>query len=444
MSDQLPQSPSRRGFLKTSTAAAVGAGVFANLNIAAGAFAGNDETIRIGLIGCGGRGTGAVNDIFNAETRGPVKLVAMGDAFGDSLEGSLNGIRGAAGDRAKDLVDVADDHKFVGLDAYQKVLATDVDLVVLATPPGFRPIHFEAAVAAGKHVFMEKPVATDAPGVRRVLEACKKAKEKDLKVGVGLQRHHQANYIETIKRIQDGAIGDVLALRVYWNSGGVWDPRKTHEQCKTEMEYQLRNWYYYNWLSGDHICEQHIHNLDVGNWVMNGYPVECHGIGGRQVRTDKKYGEIFDHFAVEYTFANGAKMFSQCLHQNSCWHSVTEHAHGTKGSSDISGGRLTMGSDKWRFEGRGKNPYVQEHDDMITAIRKGTPYNEGDNGAYSTLTAIMGRMACYGGKLVTWQDALESQLDLLPDSFAWDAKMKSQPDASGAYAIPTPGVTKAI
>lgn len=436
------KNSSRRDFLRTSTVATAGLGALTTLALSPRAFAGNDETIRVGLVGCGGRGTGAATQALSTE--GPVKLVAMGDAFADELEQSLKGINGALGARAAERVAVAPENRFVGLDAYQKVIASDVDLVILATPPGFRPVHFEAAVNAGKHVFMEKPVATDAPGVRKVLEACKKAKEKDLKVGVGLQRHHEASYLETLKRVHDGAIGDVIALRVYWNSGGVWEPRKTREQCKSEMEYQIRNWYYYNWLCGDHICEQHIHNLDVGNWVMNGYPVECHGMGGRQVRVDSRYGEIYDHFAVEYTFANGAKMFSQCRHIHNCWNSVSEHAHGSKGTADLSGARITSGDDKWRFSGQKKNPYQVEHDDLFAAIRKGTPYNEGENGAFSSLTAIMGRMAVYSGKPVSWDDALKSNIDLMPETIAWDAAPRSLPGENGAYPIPTPGITKPV
>ena len=430
MSDQ----NSRRDFLRNSTAAAVGASVLSG--ITSRAYAASDETIKVGLVGCGGRGTGAATQALSTE--GPVKLVAMADAFSDQLESSLGRIKGAVGDKAEERVGV--DQKFIGFDAYKQMVAADVDLVVLATPPGFRPIHFEAAVNAGKNVFMEKPVATDAPGVRKVLAAVKAAKEKNLKVGVGLQRHHQAPYIETIDRIKSGAIGDVVAMRCYWNSGGVWDPRKKREECSGEMEYQMRNWYYYTWLCGDHICEQHIHNLDVCNWVMDDFPSECAGMGGREVRTDKKYGEIFDHFAVEYTYGNGTKMFSQCRHIRSCLNSVTEHAHGSKGSADISGSRITAGSDKWRYDGKKANPYQVEHDDLFAAIRKDTPYNEGEYGAKSTLTAIMGRMAVYSGKKVTWEQALNDELDLMPEEYSWDALPKNLPDENGVYRTAIPGI----
>ena len=439
MTDKTPSISSRRDFMKSSTAAAAGASAFASLALPRGAFASNDDTIRVALIGAGGRGSGAISQALS--TSGSVKLVAIADAFQDHIDKKLPGIQKQFGDRCA----VDKDHQFVGLDAYQKVMAMpEVDVVILATPPGFRPIHLEAAVAADKHVFMEKPVATDAPGVRKVLQAVKVAKEKDLKIGVGLQRHHQKSYLETLQKIWDGAIGDVVAMRCYWNNNGVWDPRKTREQVSGEMEYQLRNWYYYTWLCGDHICEQHIHNLDVCNWLKgNSHPVEALGMGGRQVRTDKKYGEIFDHFAVEYTYADGTKMFSQCRHIRNCWNSVSEHAHGSKGTGDL-GGKIEAGDKKWRYEGKKNNPYQTEHDDLFAAIRNNTPYNEGEYGANSTLTAIMGRMAVYGGKPVKWEKALNSQIDLMPETYTWDTIPKVTPNENGEYQIAIPGVTKTV
>ena len=435
-------STSRRDFMKTSTAAAFGAGVLGNLTINNRAFASGDETIRIGLVGCGGRGSRAAVQALS--TKGRVQLVAMADAFGDQLEGSMKRIAAATKSQGADRVKVDPDKRFVGFDAYQQVIDSDVDLVILATPPGFRPIHFEAAVNAGKHVFMEKPVATDAPGVRKVLAAVGEAKKKNLKVGVGLQRHHQAKYIETIKRIQDGAIGDVIALRVYWNSGGVWEPRRSRDQVASEMEYQMRNWYYYNWLCGDHIVEQHIHNLDVGNWIKGAFPVRANGMGGREVRNDKRYGEIFDHHAVEFEYADGTRMFSQCRHIRNCWNSVTEHAHGAKGTANVSGGSYIAGEDKWRFSGDKSDPYQVEHDDLFAAIRNNTEYNEGEYGAMSTMTAILGRMATYSGKPIEMDKALNSKLSIMPKQFAWDADPQSLPNSEGEYAIPVPGVTRVI
>ncbi|MGH7139658.1 MAG: Gfo/Idh/MocA family protein, partial [Pirellulales bacterium] len=322
-----------------------------------------------------------------------------GDAFEDRLNGSLNNIQKEGNFSAK--IDVPKDRQFVGFDAYKKVLEAGVDLVILATPPGFRPIHFAAAVDAGKHIFMEKPVAVDAPGVRAVLDAAKKAKDKGLGVGVGLQRRHQKSYLETIKRLQDGAIGKIVTMRAYWNGAGVWvNPRKPGQ---SDMEYQMRNWYYFNWLCGDHIVEQHIHNLDVINWLKNAYPVRGQGMGGRQVRTGPDYGEIYDHHAVEFEYADGSRMFSYCRHIPNCWDSVSEHAQGTKGVADISGHRLeTMDGEKWRYTGENKNPYVVEHHDLIASILSGNPYNEAEYGALSTMTAIFGRMCTYSGKMISW------------------------------------------
>ena len=430
---------SRREFVKTSAAAAVGAGLLGTFAAPSGAYAAADDTIKIGLVGCGGRGTGAADQALS--TQGKVQLVAMGDAFEDQLETSLNNIKR----RHADKVTVDADHKFAGFDAYQKVIDSGVDLVILATPPGFRPIHFEAAVKAGKHVFMEKPVATDPVGVRKVLAAVEEAKKKNLKVGVGLQRHHENTYLETVKRLKDGEIGDIIALRVYWNGAGVWDPRKSRDDVSSEMEYQMRNWYYYNWLCGDHICEQHIHNLDVGCWVKGAFPVKAYGMGGREVRTDPKYGEIFDHFSVEYEFADGTRMFSQCRHIPNTWRSVTEHAHGSKGSANISGASLeTADGNNWRYRGAKNNPYQTEHDDLFAAIRQDKPYNEGENGAYSTLTSIMGRAATYSGKEVTWDECLKSNLDLMPKEFSWEADPPTLPNRDGSYPIPVPGITKAL
>ena len=433
-----PVQPNRRLFLKSTTAATVGASL---LTLPARAFAGNDETIRVGLVGCGGRGSGAAQQALSTE--GPVKMVAMADAFSDRLNASHDRIKKSLGKKG-DRVEVEDERRYVGFDAYQRIMeADDIDLVILATPPGFRPIHFEAAIAAGKHVFMEKPVATDAPGVRKVLAAVKLAKEKNLKVGVGLQRHHQGKYVETIKRLKDGAIGDIVAMRCYWNGGGVWEPRAKRSDVSTEMEYQMRNWYYYNWLCGDHIVEQHIHNLDVCNWLVDAFPVKAWGMGGREVRTDPRYGEIFDHHAVEYEYASGVRMFSQCRHIRGCWNSVNEHAHGAKGESFISRG-IIDGPEKWLYREREKTPYQIEHDDLFAAIRQNTPYNEGEYGAMSTMTAILGRMVTYSGKEISMDAALKSEISVMPKEFSFDATPPTVPDENGVYPIPVPGVTKVV
>jgi len=425
------QPVTRRTFISTGSAAAVAA-----LSASRFAFAQASDTLKIALIGCGGRGSGAANQALNVPG---TKLVAMADAFKDRLDGALNNLKNAH----PNSVDVPADRQFVGLDAFKNAISL-ADVVILATPPGFRPFHFEEAVKQGKNVFAEKPVATDAPGVRRFLAAAEEAKRKNLKVGIGLQRHHQPGYLETIQRLHDGAIGDIHTLRVYWNDGGVWvNPRKPGQ---SEMEFQMRNWYYFNWLCGDHICEQHIHNLDVGNWVKNAYPVKARGMGGRQVRTAKEYGEIYDHHAVEYFFADGSTMFSQCRHIRGAWSSVSEHCVGTKGNADVSGHLIrATGSDAWRYRGtKNVDPYQQEHDDLFAAIRGNKEYNEAFNGAKSTMTAILGRMATYSGAEISWDDALNSQIDLFPEKLAWDAMPKSLPDENGFYKVAVPGQTKTV
>lgn len=438
MSDKPTTDTSRRDFMKTSTAAALGAGVLGSLAVSPRAYASGSDTVRVGLVGCGGRGTGAASQALSTE--GPVKLVAMADAFRDRLEASYRRLKSNF-ESEPGKVAVDEDHKFAGFDAYRKLIDSGVDLVILATPPGFRPIHFEAAVKANKHVFQEKPLATDAPGIRKVLEAGKRADEKGLKVGVGLQRHHQKHYLEALEKIRDGAIGDVVALRCYWNGGGVWDPRKTREEVSGEMEYQMRNWYYYTWLCGDHIVEQHIHNIDVGNWIRDAHPVTAYGMGGREVRTDPKYGQIFDHHDVEFVYEDGTRMYSQCRHIRGCWNSVSEHAHGTKGTAHLSSGgaEIVRGEDRWR-DGRSPNPYQVEHDDLFAAIREDRPYNETEYGAHSTMTAIMGRMATYSGKPIQWDEALNSGKSLMPETFAWDAEPPVLPDENGRYPVAVPGI----
>ncbi len=395
--------------------------------------AAGDAELRVGLVGCGGRGKGATIQALNT---GGVRLVAVADAFQDRADDAVQELKGA---HPKN-VDVTRENMHLGFDAYKKVIDSDVDVVVLATPPGFRAQHFEYAVSKGKHVFMEKPVAVDGPGVRKVLAAAKVAKEKNLKVGVGLQRHHSKKYQQTINAIHDGAIGRPLFTRVYWNSAGVWV--KPRREDWSEMQYQMRNWYYFNWLCGDHITEQHIHNLDVGNWVMDSLPVKAAGMGGRQVRTGSKHGEIYDHFAIEYTYDDGAKMISQCRHHPNTQNAVVEYAHGSEGTSLIQSGKIEQyEGEGWRFKGESPNPYQVEHDVLFEAIRKDLPHNEAERGANATLTAILGRMAAYSGKTVTWEQAMNSKRILAPEvaELTWDTMPKSLPMENGLYPIPTPG-----
>jgi myo-inositol 2-dehydrogenase / D-chiro-inositol 1-dehydrogenase len=425
---------SRRDFMKTS---AVVAGRL-SLPINSMANSSVDDTIKVALIGCGGRGTGAARQALSVKQN--VKLVAMADAFRDRLDSCMTNL---AKSKIIDRVDVPEDRKFVGFDAYKQAIAL-ADVVILATPPGFRPIHFEEAVRQGKHVFMEKPVATDAPGVRQVLAAAEEAKKKNLKVVVGLQRHYQKSYLETYKRVIDeGMIGEIVSARCYWNNDGVWV--KEREKGMTEMEYQMRNWYYFNWLCGDHINEQHIHNIDVINWFKGGYPVEAVGIGGRQVRVENKYGEIYDHHIVEFKYADGMILNSQCRHQPGTVSDVSEHLVGTKGRATEGKIFDLKGNSIWRHKSEGDiDPYQEEHNVLFDCIVNNKPINDAFNGAKSTMTAILGRMATYSGKKIKWEDALNSQINLMPDRFAWDALPKSLPDKDGFYPIAMPGKAKVV
>lgn len=368
------------------------------------------DKIKIGLVGCGGRGTGAV---INATEADPgIVITALGDVFQNELDGCYNFLS----DRFKkagtpEKLDAPESRRFTGFDAYQKVLAQDIDYVVLATPPGFRPVHFEAAVAAGKHIFFEKPVAVDAPGVRRVIEAARRADEKGLSVVTGTQRRHDRAYMECMDRIHHGQLGDVVATYAYWNQGGLW--MKPKQPTWSDLEWQMRNWLYFTWLSGDHIVEQHIHNIDVCNWAKGGHPVKCFSMGGREVRTDPAYGHVFDHFATEYEYADGSKMMSTCRQIDGCFARVSEHIVGTKGTSD--GNNWIRGENAWRREGRRDDPYMLEHKDLIAAIRSGKRVNEGVQIAETTMTAIMGRMSAYSGKELTWEQALASNEVLMPN-----------------------------
>ena len=428
---------SRRDFIKKSSILVAGAGVSGSLSVARSAHAQGSDEIKFGLVGCGGRGTKAAVQVMN--TKGPTRLVAMADVFPDRLQASLRGIKGEHADK----VDVPPERQFVGFDGYKQVLDEDIDIVLLTTPPHFRPMHFEAAVAAGKHVFFEKPLAVDAPGVRRILAAGEEAGQRGLAVAVGLQRHHEPRYIDTIARVKEGAIGNIIAARAYWNSTGVWVRERKPSQ--TEMEYQMRNWYYFNWICGDHIVEQHIHNLDVINWVLDAYPVTAHGMGGRQIRTGIDHGQIYDHHSVEFTYANGVKLFSQCRHMDHTWSNVSEHVHGTEGSANLIGNIYdTEGRETWKYGRGGGEGHQQEHHDLFASLRAGERPNETEYGAYSTMTAIMGRMATYSGKEVKWEDALNSAIDLSPAEYAWDADPPVMPDANGRYPIPVPGETVVI
>ncbi|RMG24763.1 MAG: gfo/Idh/MocA family oxidoreductase [Armatimonadetes bacterium] len=393
----------RRDFLATT--AAVGATFVAPGFLRASQ---GRSTIRVGLIGCGGRGTGAVMDAVG--TGEDVVLYAMADVFEDRLAGSANYLKEQLKERYQ-----VEGRRFVGFDAYKAVMEQDLDVVILTTPPGFRPAHLSAAIEAGKHVFMEKPVAVDGPGIRQVLEAADAARQRGLNIVAGTQRRHDVAYREAMERIHAGAMGDVVAAYCYWNQGGLWmNPRKPEW---SDMEWQLRNWLYFTWLSGDHIVEQHVHNLDVVNWGMGSHPVKAMGVGGRQVRTDPAYGHIYDHFAIEFEYENGVRMLSMCRQQEGTASRVAEHLVGTKGTSNAN--TWIQGEQPWRFDGERPNPYVEEHRHLIQALRGGSYINEGRQVAESTLTAILGRMAAYTGQEVTWEQALNSKENLMPEKLVF-------------------------
>jgi len=401
---------SRRDFIKTS--AVVGAS--AALGGTERLFAQGSDKLRVGLIGCGWRGTGAAQDCVNSAPN--MEIVAMGDLFQDQVDWSLAQLSRKADDK----VSVTEDTSFVGFDAYKKVIACDIDMVILGTPPHFRPEHFKAAVEAGKHVFMEKPVAVDPVGIRSIISSSELAKQKGLSIVAGTQRRHQEHYLEIIKRIHNGDIGEIVSGQCYWNMGELWVERAEENMQKrlalgwSDMEWQCRNWLFFTWLSGDHIVEQHVHNLDIINWAIGAHPVQAMGMGGREVRTDPKYGNIFDHFAVEYEYPNGVRVLSMCRQTAGCHEQVSERVVGTRGQTYTDGSNgFVEGQNAYKYEGESPDPYVQEHADLIASIRGGKPLNEGRRIAESTMTAIMGRISAYTGRALKWDWAMNaSKLDL--------------------------------
>ena len=422
-------SMTRRTFVQSTTAAAAGM-------MLTGAHVYGADVIKVGVIGTGGRGTGAIRDVLVSSDG--IEITALGDLNPDRLEQSRTQLdKTAAEDAAfapkyKAGFKVKGDNVYSGFDAYKKVLASDVDLIILATPPGFRPQHLEAAVAAGKHVFTEKPVATDSAGIRSVLATYEAARKKNLGIVAGTQRRHQAEYLETIKRIHDGAIGEVVSGQVFWNQGGLWNHAR--QPSWSDTEWQIRNWLYFVWLSGDHIVEQHVHNIDVANWVLGGHPVRAIAAGGRQQRTDPKYGHIYDHFAVDFEYENGARVMSMCRQIDGTRNRIGENFIGTRGRSDAAS--TILGPNAWTYKNPGKpiSPYVQEHTDLIASIRAGKPLNELKQVAESTLTAILGREAAYTGQELTWDEVLKAEMNLVPPEIEF-GPLPVPP-------VPMPGVTK--
>jgi len=406
----------RRRFLKTSTAAVAG-GLALGGTTPRNVHAAEEGTLRIGLVGCGGRGTGAAVQALTADPN--TQLVAMGEAFDDRLQASLRVLQKS---KVADRVQVDPDHLFAGLDAYKKVLASDIDIVLLATPPHFRPEHLKAAIEAGKHVFAEKPVAVDAPGVRSVLETTALAKTKNLAIVSGLCWRYEDRTIELMKRLHDGAIGDIFSMEAIRYGGGVWTrPRKPE---MTEMQYQMTNWYYFTWLSGDFNVEQHVHELDKVAWLLGDrYPVSCIATGGRLVRTGADQGHIYDHFASVFEYDDGAKFYASSRHQPGCARMNTVKAIGTKGMVDAKARAIT-GQVEWQDTEKRTQMHQREHDAMYAALRRGEIINNGEYMARSTLMGIMQRMSAYTGQTITWEMAMNSQQRLGPTEYTWDTPIE--------------------
>lgn len=429
---------SRRDFVKTAAASAaipIVTGVSSSAlasSVSRTANVAGKEEIRVGVIGCGGRGTGAAVNALEAWPT--VRIVALADLFPERVNSARSSLAGLEDSTMAERAKVAEEMCFTGWDCHHRLTASkEVDSVILATPPHFRPAHFAAAVASGKHVFMEKPVAVDPAGIRKVFAAAEEATRKKLCVVAGTQRRHEPCYHAAMKMLGEGAIGSIVAARCYWNMGSLWmNPRQAGW---SDMEWQLRNWLYFTWLSGDHIVEQHVHNIDVVNWAMGAHPVRAIACGGRQVRTDPAYGHIFDHFAVDFEYPEGRFAMSMCRQTDGTDGRVAEYIHGTDGVlSTTSGSASISGKNAWRFTGDNGNPYVIEHVDLYSAVTGRAGYiNEAHQVAESTLSAIMGRMSAYTGKEVTWEKALNSTLDLTPPKYEFGT-LATPP-------VPTPGVT---
>ncbi|HEY7329643.1 MAG TPA: Gfo/Idh/MocA family oxidoreductase [Gemmataceae bacterium] len=437
--DQSNAGASRRDFIKTASVAA-GAAVVTQLTLPAVHAAGSDQ-IKVGVIGCGGRGTQAAENVLSAAPN--VKVVAIGDVFEGQVKNCRERLVKIAGsDKIKQLgnsVELSDGACHQGLDAYKGVLASEANYVILATPPGFRPIHLEAAVAAGKTIFTEKPVGVDGPGIRKVLKAYEESLSKNLAIVAGTQRRHQRAYVETLKQIHDGAIGDVVGGRGYWNQNTLW--KRDRKPGMSDAVYQIYNWYAYVWLCGDHIVEQHVHNLDVLNWAFRSHPEKAVGMGYRVPR-DRGYGAIFNCFAIDYEYPKGVHALSMCRQISGCANEVAEYVVGSKGTCrtddgskifEINGKRIYTAQEARKHT----NPYVQEHTDLIESLRSGKPLNELKQVAESTLTAIMGRMSAYTGNAITWDMALNSKESTYPEGLTLDMSLP-EPE------IPTPGKTKFV
>jgi predicted dehydrogenase len=432
--------------MKTTAAVSLGAiasqlvGCQPTAKLGSAAYVAGSDKIRIGLIGCGGRGMDATRDCIEASES--VELVAIADIFQDHIDFALKDFKEGFPDRKRAPLprgfNVKPEMCFVGFDAYQKLLATDVNMVLLTAPPYTRPIHLKAAIEAGKHVFMEKPAGVDPIGIRSVIQTAELANQKKLSIVAGTQRRHQKHYIDLMKKVQDGAIGDIMAAQCYWCGGDMLGYWKWFDRAKmqNDMEWQCRNWPWFLWTSGDHIVEQHVHNIDIINWALGEHPVKAYGMGGRAVR---KYGNIYDHFAVEFEYPKGIKVTSMCRQMPACTERVSENVKGTKGICYTDGATgYIKGKSTYRYEGPNPNPYVVEHADLIQSIKDGKPLNEAKRVAESTLTGIMGRMSTYTGREISWDWVMNaSKLDLMPAKLDFAGELPAEP-------VALPGKTQLI
>ena len=425
---ELPAT-SRRQFLKTSSAAAIGGAFAAQLAFPQRSSAANSETLRIGLVGCGGRGTGAADQALNADSN--VVLTAMADVFEDQLQNSLTLLK----NKLPEKVQVVPERCFVGLDAYQKVINSGVDVVVLATPPGFRPLHFKAAVDAGRHIFCEKPMATDAPGIRQVMTSVAEAKRKNIAVVAGFCWRYNLARREFFRKVHENALGDIRAIHAtYYTTPVKPMPEASKRPANaTDLEWQLRNWYNFGWLCGDGLVEQAVHSIDKIAWAMKDVPpAKAVAVGGRQIPSFG--GNIFDHFEVNYEYKNGVRASMACRQQSGCFSQTADFIMGSKGIGLIGaqGGRGVpeiSGENPWKFDGPDNDPnmYQVEHNELFASIRAGKPLNDGDRMCSSTLMALMGRMAAYTGQEITWQQALNSKERLVPENLDWNMTLPVAP-----------------
>lgn len=422
----------RRKFIKNTGATLAATAVGMNMAFGRPTPDAQDKILKVGLVGCGGRGTGAAVQALTADKN--TRLTAMGDIFPDHLQQSYTAIKEEMGDQ----VTVSDSHKFIGFDAYQKVIDSGVDVILLTTPPVFRPDHLEAAINAGIHAFCEKPVAVDPAGVQKVIDASRKAKQKNLSIQSGFCYRFDAVNMAAYDLIHDGAVGDIHFVSTKRFGGELWShPR---QPGWTDMEYQLRNWLYYDWLSGDFITEQAVHSLDLMAWALGDrVPIKAIGTGGRQKRVDPIYGNIYDHFAIEYEYEDGVKAIHMCRQQSGTKGSNTVDIYGSKGHAFVkpaSEARIS-GSTNWQFDGQRNNMYQHEHDLFFAAIRNNKPVNDGISMAHSSMLAILGRMVGYSGQEITWEQAMESNLHIGPkfEDYAFDYKWEMTP-------VPVPGKTE--